>query len=124
MEILNHMDVFYDELIKLALGLASAVLVPVLTAIAIQALRRLNIQLTAAQEAMVETHIANAAREAEEWAAARIRANLPVDSGAKLERAVASVLERVPGLSRERAIALIHAVLPLLGLGASRKESW
>lgn len=105
----------YDEVIKI-LGAALGML---LSAVLVQVLRKLNLQLSAEQHARLETYTAEAIRFAEEWASQRLKANKPVNSAEKLEQAIAALVDRIPGITREEAIAIIHAQLPRVGTGAA-----
>lgn len=108
------------ELIKAVLGIATAVLVPLLTALLVQALKKLGLSLDAEKTAKVEYFARQAILRAEEWAATRIKLNAGTTTAAmKLERALTDLTDKVPGISREEAAQLIHATLPKMGLGAA-----
>lgn len=111
-----------DTLIQTVVQSAIVVLVPMVVAAAVQLLRRLHIQLTADQEAALTEAVRRAALEAEEWAAGRIKAKLPVTSYQKLQRATESLTEPF-GLTPQEAESRIKAVLPQLGLGAAANFS-
>lgn len=93
-------------------------LAPLLVGFLIQKLRSANIILSAQQEAKVRNTVQDILLEAEEWAASRVKANIPVTSGSKLNRAVEKILEKVPGISDAEAQVLVRQELPKVGLGA------
>jgi len=113
------LDGILGEIIKIAIGLIGAVIVPVLSAAAVQALRKLNFEVSAENQAKIERITGDILLEVEEWASRRLKANLPAESEDKLQRALSKVLVRVPGLSEEDALNLIHETLPKIGLGAT-----
>ena len=113
------MDVIVDELVRLIFGMAAAVIVPAVSAIAVQYLRKLNLQVSAEQQAKIEHLAMLAVTEAEEYASRKLKANLPVSSGDKLNRAIGQLRDRVPGLTSQDATDVIHAVLPRIGTGAA-----
>lgn len=111
-EILREIAV---EVVRIAMVALVSIAVPLL----VQLLRRVNIQLSVEEQARVNTTAMIIAAEVEEWAASRIKMNLPVGSGEKLQRATARMVETLPGMTPERAEAAVAAALPQLGLGAA-----
>lgn len=115
--LVNH----FVEAVFLALA---GVLAAYAVAIAHKLAARFGLQLDAARDQQIEYAVRQAVMKAEELVAARLAAGLPVQSAqAKLELALTDLLDRIPGLSRERAIDLIHAALPQLGLGSAATAS-
>mgnify|MGYP001612042807 CR=1 FL=1 len=106
-------------MIRTILTIGTAVLVPLLTALAFKALKKLNLEVSGQQQAKIEYFVRQAVLEAEEWGARRVQAKFPVLPKDKLERALASVVDRVPNISTEEAAALIHSELPKVSLGAT-----
>lgn len=103
------------ETLKFALVGAVGLLVPIF----IQILRRAGLQLTVEREAALNQVALLAAAEVEEWAAKRLKANLPISGGEKMERALETVLSKLPNVSEAEAKVAIHAALPQIGLGAA-----
>lgn len=107
------------DVMRLSIEIAVATLAPLLVGIAVQYLRRLNVQLSAEQQAKLEHAVEQVILEVEEWAAQRLKANLAVSSPDKLTRAATGLLQLRPDLSLNQAIELIHAQLPKMGTGAT-----
>lgn len=110
-----------ETLIQTVVQSAMVVLVPMGVAAAVQVLRRLQIQLTHEQEVALTGAVRRAVFEAEEWAAGRLKAKLPVTSYQKLQRATDSVAKPF-GLTPQAAESHIKALLPQLGLGAAATQ--
>lgn len=114
------MNDLLTEALRTILQTALAALVPMLIALIVQQLRKVGLQVNAEHQAKLEHYAQLAALEAEEWASQRIKAHIgQVLPREKLERAIATLLDRVPGITRQEATAIIHAQLPLLGAGAA-----
>jgi hypothetical protein len=114
------MDQLLSELVSVILAAAAAALAPLVVSVALQFLRRLNIELSEAHQAKLEFWARRGILIAEEWAAQRIKAQVgQVTSTQKLEKAIAAMLDKVPGITRDEAIEIIHAQLPTLGAGAA-----
>lgn len=94
-------------------------LAPLVVGIGVQWLRKFNIQVSDAQQAQARQVVQGALLEAEEWAAARIKAKLPATGHQKLERALQMLSPQLPKVSESALASLVHAELPKLGLGAS-----
>lgn len=112
------MDLLIDELVK---GLG-AVAVAALTAVLVKLFQRFGIALDAEKRDRLEGVARQAVARAEEWAAAQAKARvrkIKIPGAEKFERAVTDVLDRVPGVSREEAEAVVTAALPQMGLGAA-----
>lgn len=109
------LNVVLMELVKIAIVTGFALAVPILVKI----LQRVGLQVTAEKQAQLNQIALLVASEVEEWAAAKLKGNLQVTSGDKLERAVAQVLDKVPGITEAEAKAAIRAALPQIGLGAA-----
>lgn len=112
------MDILWQSLSDVIIGVILAVIAPAAAAIVVQVLRLINIQLSEAQRAKVQQVVANALLEVEEWASARLKAELPVTSGQKLTRAVEQIVAKVPNVTAEEAETLVRQELPKVGLGA------
>jgi hypothetical protein len=110
---------FVTELVRTALTILAPILVAALTTAAIQVARKFGLEVGAQQQAKIEHYARQAVLEAEEWAAQRIRANLPTTPMEKFERALRGMLQKVPGVTAGEATAIIHAVLPQVGAGAA-----
>lgn len=111
-ELLNFILV---ETVKIALVGVVGLAVPLM----VQLIRRAGLQVTAEQQNQLHVLASSAAAEVEEWAAAKIKANLVVTSADKMERAVAALIERSPKVTESEAKAAIQAALPQIGLGAA-----
>lgn len=100
------------------LAAAAAALAPVLVVWAINQAKKIGLQVSADQQAKLEYLTKQAILRAEEWAAARVKVNLPVSAGDKLTQAL-NDLTASAGIDAQTASDAIHATLPQLGLGAS-----
>lgn len=119
-----------DAVTALQLALAEAarmtilalapLLVGAVTAAAVQLFRKFGLDLDAQKQAKVEYYARLAIQEAEEWAARKLtQANIVITGSEKLSRAVESLVAKVPGVSQAEATALVHALLPEVGVGAA-----
>ncbi len=112
------LDTLLPELAKLLVGVIGALLVPLL----IQQMRKLGLQVSAEQDAKLRAVAQSAIRGAEEQAAAVAKQSaggIVLKGSEKLERAVSTVLERVPGVSEGEAKRIVHEELPRVGAGAT-----
>lgn len=112
------MELLIDELVK---GLG-ALAVAALTAVLVKLFQRFGIALDAEKRDRLEAAARQAVARAEEWAAAQLKskaAKVKIPGAIKFERAVTDVLDRVPGVTREEAEAVVTAALPQMGLGAA-----
>ena len=107
------------QIINFLLTIGTAVLVPLLTALIFKALQKLNLNVSAQQEAKIKYFVQQAAMEAEEWGANKLKAKIPVVSADKLNRAVESILVKVPNITVEEAQKLVKTELAGIGLGAT-----
>ena len=106
---------------NLMLTLAAAltpILVAAITAAAVQLARRFGLDLDAQKQAQVQYYAQLAIREAEEWGARQLANKIQVASGDKLQRAIATLLAKVPGVTPAEAEVLIHGELAVVGAGA------
>lgn len=103
------------ELVKIALVGVVGLAVPLM----VQLIRRAGLQVSSEQQNQLHVLASSAAAEVEEWAAAKIKANLVVTSADKMERAVEALIERSPKITESAAKAAIQAALPQIGLGAA-----
>jgi hypothetical protein len=114
------MDDLQTEIIRTVLAIATPVLATLATALIVKALQKIGLSVDAEKQAKLEYLATQAILRAEEWAAARIKAQVGSTTAAmKLEKALTDLTDRVPGISREEAAALVHATLPKLQLGAT-----
>jgi len=113
------MDTLIDEGVKLVFAVLGAVLMVYVPLILHKVLVRLGVHLSQEQEARLAALADSAVHEAEEWAAAKVKAKIPVGSEAKLARAVEGVIDKVPGITTEEAERLVRAALPKALLGAA-----
>lgn len=111
----DFVNIVLVEVLKFALVAAVGLLVPIL----VQVLRRAGLQLSVEREAAVNQVALLAAAEVEEWAAKKLKANLPVSGGEKAERAIETILTKLPNVTEAEAKAALHAALPQIGLGAA-----
>lgn len=112
------MELLVDELVK---GLG-ALAVAALTAVLVKLFQRFGIALDAEKRDRLEGVARQAVARAEEWAAAQVKAKVSkvkIPGADKFEKAVTDVLDRVPGVTREEAEAVVTAALPQMGLGAA-----
>lgn len=107
------------QIVGFVISLATPVLATLATALMVKALQRIGLQVDAERKARLEYVASQAILRAEEWAAARLKANLPATGTEKLQAAMVDLTDRIPGISNEEASALIHATLPKLGAGAA-----
>ncbi len=112
------MDALLQELARAVVGVLGVLLVPLL----IQQLRKLGLQVSAEQDAKLRAVAQSAIRGAEEQAASVAKASMGgtvIKGSEKLERAVSTVLERLPGITPEEATRIVHEELPRAGAGAA-----
>lgn len=111
------MDVLIDEVVKLLGGVLAAALIAVLYKL----LQRFGIALDAEKRDQLEAAARQAVARAEEWSARQIKAKVAkkIPGTEKFERAVADVLDRIPGVTRAEAEAVVEAALPQMGIGAA-----
>lgn len=107
-----------NEVVKTVLVSSIGLIGPIVVGIIFQLFRKVNVELGVAQQDQIRTAVQNILLEVEEWASHRIKAQLSVTSGAKLERAVESIIEKFPGVSEAEAEKLVREELPKVGLGA------
>lgn len=107
-----------NEIVKSVIVASIGLLGPILVGAAVQMLRKYNVELSDAQQAQLRSSVQNILVEVEEWAAHRIKADLTVTSGMKMERAVERIAKIAPQLSEEDASKLVREELPKVGLGA------
>jgi alkylhydroperoxidase/carboxymuconolactone decarboxylase family protein YurZ len=103
------------EILKFGIVAFVSLIVPLL----IQQLRRAGVQLSAEKEARLNQVALIAAAEVEEWAAVKLKANVPISSHDKLQKGIESVLNKIPGVTEQEAKAALQAALPQIGLGAA-----
>ena len=115
------MEDFVHKFVELIVGGAATVLAPVLTGVVIKLFQKLRLNVDAARRKEIEDIVTKVLYEVEEWAAERVKAKLPVNSGQKLSRAVTQIVDKLPGISEAQAEALVRQMLPLLFLGAASK---
>ena len=102
----------------IAQGLALAI-VPLLMGLFVQLLRHFNLQISASQHARAQAIAESAVLAAEEWALNRAKAQLPTAGSSKLQRAVESIVYKIPNIDQEEAHELVNTALAPLGMGAS-----
>jgi len=107
------------QLVELILGSAVSVAAPAIAGAAVKLFQKLRFDVDEAKRRKIETTVSDVLHEVEEWAAERIKAKLPVNSGQKMSRAVASLVDKLPGISEAQAEVLVRQTLPLLAMGAS-----
>ena len=112
------MQEILNEVVKALVVASVGVIAPVVVAILVQLFRKVNIDLSQAQQATLRNTVQDILVEVEEWASHRIKANVPVTSGQKLSKAVDAIVEEKPNLSEAEAEALVRQELPKIGLGA------
>ena len=112
------MQEIINEVIKAVLVTSIGALGPIVVAIVVQLLRKVNIELGVAQQDQIRLAVQNILLEVEEWASHRIKASINVTSGQKMERAVESILNKFPGVDEAEAQKLVREELPKIGLGA------
>src|SRR5690242_563442 len=100
------------------LGGAAAALAPILVGWAIGQLKKVNLAVTADQQARLEYLTKQAILKAEEVIAARVKAGTPQTGLDKLTVATGDLMQTA-GISSDAALNVIHRVLPTTGLGAA-----
>jgi len=109
-------DALIDQLFQY-LGIAAAA---ALTALMVKLLQKLGLSLDADRTAQVEYYAQQAAKFAEEQAAAYAKKHLVnMEAGQKLQIATAKLLSKVPRIDVHEAQDVIIAALPGLRLGAA-----
>lgn len=81
-------------------------------------LKKVNLSVSADQQAQLEYYTKQAILQAEEVITARIKAGTPSTAADKLAVAVGTLMQTT-GVTQATAVDSIHAVLPVLGLGAT-----
>ncbi len=108
-----NIDTITDEAVKLVFGILATVLIPIIGVLAKRAYEYLGLKADAETQAKIEAAaragIAAAEEKARQFANAGVDRLLPAD---KLNEAVATVLEKVPGITVHEASAVIHEQLP------------
>lgn len=109
------------ETVRLIIMALAPILVGAMTAVAVQVFRRFGLEIDAQKQARLEHFATLAIQEAEEWAARRVttQTGIVVQGVEKLERAVSSLLDLIPGITRDEATTIVHARLPQVGIGAA-----
>jgi hypothetical protein len=107
------------QLIELVVSGAVSVAAPALAGVAIKLFQKLRLDVDDARRRDIEAVVSNILFEVEEWAAERLKAKLPVNSGLKLSRAVTQIVDKVPGISEAQAEQLVRQLLPKLLMGAT-----
>lgn len=108
-----------NEIVKTAVITSIGLVGPVIVGLLVQLFRKANLELSAAQQAQLREAVQNVLVEVEEWAAQRLKADIPVTSGQKLSKAVEAIMDLQPILTETEAEALVRQELPKLGLGAA-----
>ena len=108
-----------NQFVELVLNSAVSVAAPALAGAAVKLFQKLRFDVDEAKRRKIEVTVTEILYEVEEWAAERIKAKLPVNSGQKLSRAVAKIVDKIPGISEAQAELLVRQTLPLLAMGAS-----
>jgi len=108
-----------NQLVELIVGSAVSVAAPAIAGVAVKLFQKLRFDVDEAKRRKIEATVIDVLYEAEEWAADRLKAKLPVQSGQKLSRAVTKLVDKIPGISEAQAEALVRQTLPLLSMGAS-----
>ncbi len=87
--------------------------------------KRLNIQLSAETEAWIQRQAEAAVQMVAEKAAAKIKyGKIALTKNEKLDMAIASLISKVPHLTKEQADAYIHAALARIpGIGTTGDQS-
>lgn len=101
-------------------------LVGILVSIVLVKLKnKFNIQLSAETEAWINKQAENAVQLVAEKAAAKIKyENIKLSGNEKLDMAIASLITKVPKITREQADSYIHAALARIpGIGATGEAS-
>ena len=105
-------DSLVHQIVETALAIAASALTPLLIALVFKLLQKVHLDVAGQQQQKVAYWVQQAIFEAEEWAAKRIAAKIPVASTEKLDRALESVLTKVPSVTPTEARQLIHTELP------------
>gem|GEM_PF-3371828 len=113
------METLMNQLVELIVGSAVSVAAPAIAGVAVKLFQKLRFDVDEAKRRKIEATVIDVLYEAEEWAADRLKAKLPVQSGQKLSRAVTKLVDKIPGISEAQAEALVRQTLPLLSMGAS-----
>jgi len=110
------MDVLIEEVVKLLGGVLAGALI----ALVLKLSKKAGLSIDSEREAQIRQAAVDAVSRVEEWAATQIKAKKKnITGGVKLERAIADVIDRVPGVTYEEAEQVIQAALPQMGLGAA-----
>jgi len=102
------------EILTTVITAAVPVLVTLVTALLIKALKRVGLDLDAERQAQLEGIVKRAILKVEEVFEAKIKAGQPVTAADKLSAAVTDVIKNAPNLTPQQAADAIHAQLPLM----------
>ena len=112
-------DVF-DAFVRATITISVPLIAGLLVALLVKGLKRVSISLNAAAQDRLRRIAEDAVMYVEEWAADRIKRHIPTSSGEKLNNAVTTILDRVPGVSEEEARKIVKATLANLQMGATQ----
>jgi hypothetical protein len=114
-------DVVDNTIIPLLVALIGSLISIVLVKIK----KKLNIQLSTETEAWIQRQAEAAVQMVAEKAASKIKyGNIALTKNEKLDMAIASLVSKVPHLTKEQADAYIHAALARIpGVGATGEQS-
>lgn len=113
------LDVFAGNFLSFIFGLLTLILAPFLVGIANKLLKMANINLGAAQEALLRNQIDNLLIATEEWAQSRVKASIPTTANDKVQHFLANAVDKIPGITAEEAFQFSQEQLPKLMLGAA-----
>jgi hypothetical protein len=113
------MDTILNELIKLLFTVITLTLTAFIPVLLKKLYDKFHLQVSAENQAMIEKRVQDLLFFVEEWAAGRIKANIPTTAGDKLEKYLSLALDKIPGVTQEEAMHLAQQELPKLGLGAA-----
>lgn len=112
-------DTFWGNVFAGVFTLVAGAVATLLGRLAVKAAKKVGLDIDEVQEAAIKRTVMSVILFVEERAKLKARLNEKMPSDEKLSLAVAGVMERVPGISKQEAIFRVQSSLKEVGLGAS-----
>jgi len=116
------MDIL-DEVVKLIFSILGPIIAGALTAVLVQWLRKLGVELDDAKRERLELTLGNAVALTEEWAATQLKRGMPVTSAMKAQHYLALVADKVPGVTTDEATQVAKTILGRFKVAAAGSVS-
>jgi hypothetical protein len=112
-----------DEFVRLVFSILGPILAAALTALVVQAFRKIGIELDMTKRAKVEQLLGDAVAQTEEWASVQIKRGIPVTAGDKAEHYVGLALDQVPGITPDEATTVAKTIIGRFRVASSASLS-